>query len=53
MARKGDEGPYHPDNVFKQTCSENVREYWLSEPLKHCLNFKIFPGPFGRNRLRY
>jgi hypothetical protein len=28
MARKGDEGPYHPDNVFKQTCSENVREYW-------------------------
>ena len=25
MARKGDEGPYHPDNVFKLL--ENVREY--------------------------
>ena len=26
MARKGDEGPYHPDNVFKQTSAENIRE---------------------------
>jgi hypothetical protein len=26
MARKGDEGPYHPDNVYKSTCSENARE---------------------------
>jgi len=24
MARKGDTGPYHPDNVFKCNCSLNV-----------------------------
>lgn len=26
MARHGDQGPYHPDNVRKATNSENVRE---------------------------
>ena len=26
MARNGDIGPYHPDNVRKATCSENVSE---------------------------
>ena len=26
MAREGDEGPYHPDNVRKATCSDNIRE---------------------------
>jgi hypothetical protein len=25
MARYGDTGPYHPDNVYKCTVSENVR----------------------------
>ena len=26
MARIGDQGPYHPDNVVKKTCSENASE---------------------------
>jgi len=26
MARNGDTGPYHPDNVRKITCNENHRE---------------------------
>ena len=26
MARTGDIGPYHPDNVRKATCSENIKE---------------------------
>jgi hypothetical protein len=26
MARKGDIGHYHHDNVFKTTCSENLRD---------------------------
>ena len=26
MARYKDQGPYHPDNVRKATCSENVKE---------------------------
>lgn len=26
MARNGDIGPYHPDNVSKKTCNENISE---------------------------
>jgi hypothetical protein len=26
MARIGDQGPYHPDNVIKKACGDNVRE---------------------------
>jgi hypothetical protein len=26
MARRGDVGPYHPDNVYKITCNENHSE---------------------------
>jgi len=26
MARHGDTGPYHPDNVRKATCSDNIKE---------------------------
>jgi len=26
MARIGDQGPYHPDNVVKKACGDNVRE---------------------------
>jgi hypothetical protein len=26
MARHGDTGPYHLDNVRKATCSENIKE---------------------------
>ena len=26
MARKGDTGPYHPDNVYKQTAAENIAD---------------------------
>jgi hypothetical protein len=26
MARIGDQGPYHPDNVVKKTMNDNVRE---------------------------
>ena len=26
MARDGDEGPYHPDNVYKSTAADNVAE---------------------------
>jgi hypothetical protein len=26
MARKNDTGPYHPNNVYKQTCGENVAD---------------------------
>jgi len=28
MARYGDVGPYHPDNVRKITCTENAQECW-------------------------
>ena len=31
MARNGDIGPYHPDNVRKSTCSENVSESRLGK----------------------
>lgn len=32
MARNGDIGPYHPDNVHKKTASENCREGQLGKP---------------------
>jgi len=32
MARKGDTGPYHPDNVYKITHSENVTDAHLGKP---------------------
>jgi len=28
MARKGDEGPYHPDNVFKCDVGKNHKDWW-------------------------
>jgi hypothetical protein len=31
MARNGDTGPYHPDNVRKALCSENVSESRLGK----------------------
>ena len=27
MARRNDEGPYHPDNVYKLETTDNVREH--------------------------
>ena len=32
MARNGDIGPYHPDNVHKKTAAENCREGQLGKP---------------------
>ena len=32
MARNGDIGPYHPDNVRKTLCSENVSEAQKGRP---------------------
>ena len=32
MARHGDTGPYHPDNVRKATCSENCSEANKGKP---------------------
>jgi hypothetical protein len=32
MARNGDKGPYHPDNVHKKTASENCREGQVGKP---------------------
>jgi len=32
MARNGDQGPYHPDNVRKKTASENCSEGQLGKP---------------------
>ena len=32
MARYGDIGPYHPDNVRKATCSENCKEGNIGRP---------------------
>ena len=32
MARNGDQGPYHPDNVHKKTASENCREGQIGKP---------------------
>ena len=41
MARLGDQGPYHPDNVKKITCNENASEgnAGIPAPQKAC------PGP--------
>ena len=41
MARLGDKGPYHPDNVSKKTCNENTSEgnKGIPAPQKAC------PGP--------
>ena len=35
MARYNDTGPYHPDNVFKTTCSQNVRDAQHHKPLMY------------------
>ena len=32
MARNGDTGPYHPDNVHKKSASDNCREGQLVKP---------------------
>ena len=35
MARTGDTGPYHPDNVYKSTTSDNCRLPQLGRPKSH------------------
>lgn len=46
MARHGDTGPYHPENVRKALCSENVSESRLGKPshrkgMKHTIESRL------------
>tara|TARA_R110000868_G_scaffold79428_1_gene226101 strand:+ start:240 stop:713 length:474 start_codon:yes stop_codon:yes gene_type:complete len=48
MARTGDIGPYHPDNVRKATCSENIREGNLGKVHSDATRIKIGIANKGR-----
>jgi hypothetical protein len=48
MARYGDVGPYHPDNVFKNTAEQNVREAQTGIPKSEEANAKRSAALKGR-----
>ena len=58
MARKGDVGPYHPDNVDKKTAAENLAEgnnfmngrYWETRGQSRALKIKTPYGIFNTKK---
>lgn len=58
MARKGDQGPYHPDNVYKATTKENQNEWRCGQDGSHTVETRIkiskakkgIPSPFKNTK---